>query len=309
MSYKIDKYLSFSEQDSVPYQNYVLEKSDSLIEDLFVEIFNGGFSGICFSMYAQGQKPGDIISEEQIRRRLALLKPHVKWVRTFSCTESNELIPQIAKEMGFKTLVGAWLGSDLEKNTEELNGLVKLANVGFVDIAAVGNEVLYRKDLTEKQLEDYLISVKSQLKDVPVGYVDAYYEFELKPFLIDLCDVILVNCYPFWEGTDFNASLSHMNQMFRRTVQVAKGKKVIITETGWPSQGNNIGFAIPSYTNALKYFINAQLWAADNNVDLFYFSSFDEDWKFDAEGEVGGYWGLWDINEKLKFGVESGNRS
>jgi glucan 1,3-beta-glucosidase len=34
---------------------------------------------------------------------------------------------------------------------------------------------------------------------------------------------------------------------------------------------------------------------------MFYFSSFDEDWKEAAEGDVGPYWGLWDKNEKLKY--------
>jgi len=49
------------------------------------------------------------------------------------------------------------------------------------------------------------------------------------------------------------------------------------------------------------YFIEAQDWAKAANVQLLYFSSFDESWKVGPEGEVGAYWGLWDKNEKLKF--------
>ena len=37
------------------------------------------------------------------------------------------------------------------------------------------------------------------------------------------------------------------------------------------------------------------------NVELFYFASFDEAWKESIEGDVGGFWGLWDEQEKLKF--------
>jgi len=51
----------------------------------------------------------------------------------------------------------------------------------------------------------------------------------------------------------------------------------------------------------LKYFINAQLWSEQEDIEMFYFSSFDESWKVSAEGDVGAYWGLWDKNEKLKF--------
>ena len=79
------------------------------------------------------------------------------------------------------------------------------------------------------------------------------------------------------------------------------GKKVIITETGWPSFGEGLQGAEPSYLNALKYFVNSQVWSDEENIDMFYFSSFDESWKVGAEGVVGAYWGLWDKNEKLKF--------
>ncbi len=51
----------------------------------------------------------------------------------------------------------------------------------------------------------------------------------------------------------------------------------------------------------MKYFINAQAWSAKEDIDMFYFSSFDESWKTGAEGDVGAFWGLWDKNEKLKF--------
>ena len=89
--------------------------------------------------------------------------------------------------------------------------------------------------------------------------------------------------------------------MFHHAKAVGMGKKVIITETGWPSQGPSLEGALPSYENALRYFINAQNWSKQDDIELFYFSSFDESWKVDAEGDVGAYWGLWDKDENLKF--------
>ena len=62
--------------------------------------------GLSFSPYISGQGPGTQITEAQIHQRLQLMAPYVKWVRTFSCTEGNELIPKIAAEYGLKTLVG-----------------------------------------------------------------------------------------------------------------------------------------------------------------------------------------------------------
>jgi exo-beta-1,3-glucanase (GH17 family) len=258
--------------------------------------------GFCFSLYEDGQKPGDIISEEQVRRRMKIIAPYTKWVRSFSCTEGNEFIPIIAHEYGIKTLVGAWLGDDPEINEKEIEGLIKLSNEGFVDIAAVGNEVMYRKDLTEDELLAFISRVKKAIPDtIPVGYVDAYYEFTIKPRITAACDLILTNCYPYWEGCTLEYSLGHMKQMYHQALEAANGKKVIITETGWPSQGESFKDSHPSKENAIKYFINTQLWSKEEDIDIFYFSSFDESWKVGAEGEVGAYWGIWDKNEKLKY--------
>ena len=275
-------------------------KKDSLIK-LSQSVLNNGMHGLCFSPYEEGQKPGDFISESQIRRKLELIKPYTKWIRTFSCTDGNEQIPILAKEYGLKTLVGAWLGDDPKINEDEINGLINLTNQGCVDIAAVGNEVMYREDLSEEELIDYINRVKSAIPNTPVGYVDAYYEFTDRPKITEVCDVILANCYPFWEGCSLEYSLVYMKQMYFQAMSAASGKKVIITETGWPSQGANLEGAFPSYENALKYFINAQNWSNDENIEMFYFSCFDESWKVGSEGDVGAFWGLWNKDEKLKF--------
>ncbi|MCL4164845.1 UNVERIFIED_CONTAM: hypothetical protein GTU68_049729 [Idotea baltica] len=249
--------------------------------------------GLCSSPYEEGQEPGDRLSEAQIRRRLEIMKPYTKWIRSFSCTEGNELIPKIAKEMGMKTLVGAWLGDDLEINENEIEGLIELANQGYVDVAAVGNEVMYRGDLSEEELIEHIYSVKRAIKNIPVGYVDAYYEFADRPNITEACDIILANCYPFWEGCDQDYSLLYMKDMYNRALRAGNGKKVIITETGWPSEGSSLQGAFPSEENAIKYFINSQKWSKEEDIDMFYFSSFDVSWKVGKEGDVGAYWGIW----------------
>lgn len=273
------------------------------LKRLWLDTLESGMHGICFSMYEDGQQPGNHITKEQVERRIKILKPYAKWVRSFSCIEGNEFVPQIAHEYGMKTMVGAWLSSDLEKNELEINALIKLAKEGVVDIAAVGNEVLYRNDLTLEELIAYIKRVKKAVPQVSVGYVDAYYEFSVHPELLENSDVILANCYPFWEGTPIELANSHMRSMYNQTVLAAAkyGKKVIITETGWPSQGEALKSAHASNENAMKYFIDTQQWSAQSDVDIFYFSSFDESWKQSDEGEVGAYWGLWDKHEKLKF--------
>ena len=276
-----------------------LEKKE--LQNLSQSVLNAGMHGICFSPYEEGQEPGDLISEAQIRRKLEVISPYTQWIRTFSCTEGNEQIPKIAKEYGLKTLVGAWLGDDSEVNEQEIEGRIALSKAGVVDVAAVGNEVMYRGDLEEDELITFINRVKNEITNIPVGYVDAYYEFSDRPKITEVCDVILANCYPYWEGCSLEYSLVYMKQMYQQALNSGKGKKVIITETGWPSKGTSLEGAHPSYGNALRYFINAQKWSKDDAIEMFYFSSFDESWKVGSEGDVGAYWGLWDKDENLKF--------
>ncbi|CAI8204750.1 MAG: Glucuronide carrier protein [Formosa sp. Hel1_33_131] len=276
-------------------------KTDAEIKALFSTHLNKGLHGLCFSPYLEGQNIGDQLSKSQISQRMDIIAPYTNWVRSFSCTEGNEQTPKIAHKKHLKTMVGAWISDDKDQNEKEINALINLAKFGLVDIAVVGNETLMREELTENELLEYIHRVKQAIPGVPVTYVDAYYQFIERPQLIDACDVILVNCYPFWEGCSIEQSATYLKQMYAVTQKAAKGKQVIISETGWPNQGDSTKDAQPSEINAMKYFINTTNWAQQNEVPLFYFSSFDESWKVHHEGDVGARWGLWDTNEKLKF--------
>jgi exo-beta-1,3-glucanase (GH17 family) len=260
-----------------------------------------GVHGLCFSPYLQGQQPGSQVSEDQIRARLSLIQPHTRWVRTFSCTDGHEQTPRIAHELGLKTLAGAWLGTDATINEREIKGAIELARAGHADIVAVGNEVLLREDMDEDALLAQIQRVKAALPGVPVGYVDAYYLFEKHPRITAACDVVLTNCYPFWEGCRREGALAYMQSMLARTRAAAPGKRIVISETGWPDQGSAFHGAVPSTEGAMRYFVDTQAWAEAEGIELFYFAAFDEAWKVGAEGDVGAFWGLWDKNGQPKF--------
>ncbi len=265
------------------------------------QILEGKIHGLSFSPYVEGQGPGTQLGEAQIRERLDIIKPYVHWVRSFSCTDGNEMIPRIAAENGLKSMVGVWLDDDKEHNEIEFANAIEVAKAGHADILAVGNEVLLRGDMSEDELIDYINRAKQAAPNVEVGYVDAYFEFAVHPRVTEACDVILANCYPFWEKCPAEHALLYMKEMYRLAVHAANGKKVIISETGWPNLGTPEGGAVPSVENAIKYFINAYQWAEEEGIEIVYFSSFDETWKVDAEGDVGAYWGLWDKDGNLKY--------
>jgi glycoside/pentoside/hexuronide:cation symporter, GPH family len=161
--------------------------------------------------------------------------------------------------------------------------------------------VLLRGEMPEAELLACIRRVKSALPaHVPVGCVDAYAAFLDRPALVQACDLLLPNCYPFWEGTPIDQAPAHLQQMHALVQQAAGGRPVIVAETGWPSAGQAVGAALPSPVNAMRYFIETQDWARRDRIELFHFSSFDEPWKQGQEGDVGPQWGLWDKDERLK---------
>jgi glucan 1,3-beta-glucosidase len=261
-----------------------------------------GIHGLCFSPYLQGQQPGSQIAEAQIHERLAIVREHTRWVRSFSCTDGHEQTPRIAHSMGLKTLVGAWLGTNAAINERELAGVIAVARAGHADIVAVGNEVLLRGDLSEDELIGHIERVKHALPGVPVGYVDAYYLFEEHPRIAAVCDVVMTNCYPFWEGCPREEALPYMQQMLARTRAAAPGKRILISETGWPDQGSPFQGAVPGHEAAMQYFVDTAAWAESEGIEWFHFAAFDEAWKVGTEGDVGAFWGLWDKDARLKFG-------
>lgn len=163
--------------------------------------------------------------------------------------------------------------------------------------------MLLREELPEAELLAYIQRVRAALpQDVPVGCVDAYFNFLERSALTKSCDVLLPNCYPFWEGTDIHMAAPYLRRM-AGLVQAAGGDKpVIVTETGWPGNEQPVAGALPSAENAMRYFVDVQQWGRREGIKLFYFLSFDEPWKLKQEGEMGTQWGLWDKDECPKYG-------
>lgn len=286
---------------AVPAVPNISYSSNQDLYDAIQDKLRDTIHGLCFSPFLEGQSNVDNISSEQIIRRMDIISTRAKWIRSFATTKGHEMIPYYAKERNNKTMAGAWISNDLERNDREINELIRLGKEGLVDIAAVGNEVLLRGELSIDQLIAYIKQVKAALPDVPVGYVDAYFKYLEHPELLEICDVILINCYPFWEGNDAAAAPTQLSKMYHVVKNKAPNKQVIIAETGWPTAGETIGNATPSLDTSGNYFVNCLSWAEAESIPIFYFSSFDESWKIRSEGRVGAYWGLWNSKEEFKY--------
>lgn len=265
-----------------------------------------GVYGLCFSPYIDGQDPnlGSQISMEQLKARMEIIAPYTTWIRTFGSSSGLEKSGLFAHEMNLKAAIGAWLSRDLSANEREITNLISAAKAGQVDIAIVGSEVLLRNDLTEGQLIGYINRVKQEAPGIPVTTADVYGEILSHPAVVAVCDVILVNYYPYWEGIKVDQAIATIHGWHQQVKTAVGSKTIIVSETGWPSGGNQVGDAVPSTENASFYFLNFVSWARANNVPYYYFEAFDESWKAAYEGPQGAHWGIWDKNGILKPGMQ-----
>lgn len=248
---------------------------------------------------------GSQITDEELKQRLGVVVGYTKWVKTFGCNEDLRDAGRIAHAFGLKVAAGAWLDSNLEENEKQIQCLIETAKSGFVDLAVIGIEVLLREDLTGTKLIEYVNRFKQEVPDIPVSYADTYGIFFSHPGIMGVIDVVLVNYYPYWEGIGVEQTVAAIHGWHQRVISLAKGKPVIVGETGWPSCGEQIGNALPSPENAPFYFLNFVSWARATHVDFFYFETFNEEFKEKYEGPQGACWGIWDRFGDLKPGMQA----
>lgn len=250
-----------------------------------------------FSPYEDGQDPnaGARVDEAQIDRRLRPLQGYVTAIRTFGSTRGLERIPALARARGLEVWAGAWIGRDRSANDEELDALIRIGQAREARVLVVGSEVLLRGDLPEQELLASMARVRAAVPtDVAVTTADVYATWIAHPALISASDLVFANFHPYWEGIAVEQAMMAVHARWLDLVSAAGGKRVVISEIGWPSDGPTYGAAVPSAENAARLFLEATTWARTRGVDFFWFSATDEAWKANtAEGPVGSHWGLW----------------
>ena len=251
-------------------------------------------------------EPTTMISAAQIDEDLTRLAKITGCVRTYSTDYGIAQVPAIAARHGLKVLQGLWLSSHPDKNKEQIETAVMLANRYPDTILAVvvGNEVLLRGEMSATDLASTIRGVKARVK-VPVTYADVW-EFWLRNRdVAAAADFITIHILPYWEDFPIPArdAAAHVDAIRRRVAQAFAPKEVIIGEVGWPSQGRMRESALPSSANQARVIQDVLALAARDKFRVNVIEAFDAPWKRAQEGAVGGHWGLLDdATREPKFG-------
>jgi exo-beta-1,3-glucanase (GH17 family) len=247
-----------------------------------------------------------IIPASQIAQDMAQLAQITKCVRTYSIDNGLDQVPELAAKVGLKVIQGVWLGSSRIKNIAQIAGVVELTKrfPNVITGVVVGNEVLLRGEMTAADLVGNIRSVKAQVGKIPVTYADVW-EFWLKNReLYDAVDFVTIHILPYWEDFPIRAksAAAHVDSIRKRVAVAFPSKEILIGETGWPSAGRMRDGALPSRSNQARVVSEILDLAKREGFRVNLIEAYDQPWKRDLEGTVGGYWGLIDDQAReLKY--------
>jgi exo-beta-1,3-glucanase (GH17 family) len=286
------------------------------------------FPGIDYTpMYTQ--YPGCLTypaSQNNVTRDLAVLSQLTNTVRLYGtdCNQTELLlhsIDQLGLNGTIKVWMGVWLDNNATTNTRQIAQMYdifqKHGQASFIGVI-VGNEVLFREDMTAIQLGTIITEIKANLTamgiNLPVASSDLGDNWTAE--LATEVDYVMANIHPFFAGVaaDVAASWTYGFWTTHDTILKSDITKNIISETGWPSTGGtDCGGATTCTTGSVAGITEMNTFMDDwvcqalaNGTNYFWFEAFDEPWKiiYDTPGEGWeDHWGLLDVNRNLKPGV------
>lgn len=211
------------------------------------------FPGMDYTPY-NAQYPAclrNMPSQNNVTRDMAVLSQLTNAVRLYGtdCNQTEMVLHSInaLALTDMKVWLGVWLGNNQTTNDRGLNAMNTILKKYGADPFAgviVGNEVLYREDLTETELSKILSDVKKNLTamniDLPLATSDLGDDWTAG--LTSEVDIVMSNIHPFFAGATAEAAAGWTwNFWQQHDVLLTKGtsKKNVISEVGWPSGGGN----------------------------------------------------------------------
>ncbi len=258
-----------------------------------------------FRMHQTPWNSAEVIGPEQIAEDLATLSRLSECIRIYSVENGLDRVPELAAKAGLKVILGIWIGRDVLKNAALLDTAVSLVNTHPETITAliVGSEVLLRGEMSAADLRRTIRAAKARV-GVPVSYADVPEFWWRYPDVAREIDFVTVHVLPYWEDVPLSAeeAAAHVVDVHRQMAAAFPDKEILVGEAGWPSRGRMRGVALPSRINQARFVSDLAGLARREHMRVNLFEAYDEPWKQQWEGTVGGHWGLLDgFSRRPKF--------
>ncbi|MBS5839094.1 MULTISPECIES: glycosyltransferase [Pseudomonas] len=263
-------------------------------------------SGFSYSPFQQGQYPqkDQYPSDDEMRRDLEIMSKLTDNIRTYSVDGTLGDIPKLAEEFGLRVTIGIWISPDQARNEREIQKAIELANNSrSVVRVVVGNEALFREEITPEELIVLLDRVRAAVK-VPVTTSEQWHIWEKYPQLAKHVDLIAAHILPYWEFIPVDKAGEFVLDRARDLKKLFPKKPLLLSEVGWPSNGRMRGGADASPADQAIYLRNLVNTLNRRGYNYFVIEAFDQPWKASDEGSVGAYWGVYNAARQQKFNFE-----
>jgi len=259
--------------------------------------------GFAFSPYRAGQDAvaGNFPTVKQIDEDLVLLKDRTRSIRTYTTDGTIGEVPALAEKHQIKVALGAWIDARYAHNATEIERAIRLARRhSNVIRLIVGNEVILRGDIPVPELIAYLDRVRTAVRQ-PISTAEPWHVWLRHPELAEHVDYLAVHMLPYWEGISAEDSIQYIDDKVAELKKAFPGKKIVIAEVGWPSNGRTREAAVASDANEAMFLRRFLAHAKEQGYVYYLMEAFDQPWKAQSEGSVGAYWGVWNVDREAKF--------
>ncbi|MCJ1402027.1 hypothetical protein MMC11_005246 [Xylographa trunciseda] len=210
--------------------------------------------------------------------------------------DCNQVANVIAAGTGMKLFLGIFDINSIQSEVQTIASAVN-GDWSLVQTVSVGNELVNSGSASVGAVTAAISTARTLLKAAgyngPVVTVDTMVAMQKNPELCIASDFCAINCHAFFDSnTQASGAGAFVQGWIEKVSQAANGKLTVVSETGWPSQGDPNGAAVPSQENMQTALSSIQS-AVTSNVILY--SAFNTLWKTNSAATFGAeqYWGMY----------------
>ncbi|MFO7655098.1 MAG: glycosyl hydrolase family 17 protein [Candidatus Krumholzibacteriia bacterium] len=279
-------------------------------------------NAVCYGPHRDGQRPGERSpSAAELRQDLRLMAPHWALLRIYGSSEFAETLLAVIRDRGFemKVMLGVWIApDDPAGNRREVDAALRLA-AAYPDVVlaiSVGNETQVSWSAHRSPLDDLIAHVRRVRAGVrvPVTAADdfAFWDRVESRRLAAEVDFLTVHAHPMWNGLQLEDAVAWLRARAAAVQARHPERAVVIGETGWATSVHDRGEQAelirgrPGEIEQKLFHDAVRAWAANEQMTVFYFEAFDENWKGGSHpDEVEKHWGLFRADREAKAAIRS----
>lgn len=252
-------------------------------------------AGITYSPYT---KSGQCKSASQVASDILMLLGF-QIIRLYSvdCSGIQNVISAMSSSQ--QLYLGVWDIANISSDLPSMAQQVMTGSRGWsaVHTVAIGNEVVNSGRGTATQVANAVQAAKSWFQSNapnykgPVVCVDTLAAVMANPQqMCDIGDYLAVNCHPYFSGVEASTSGPWLQTQVAQLQKTCGGnRKILVTESGWPTFGNTVGLAIPSIQNQL---LSIKSLGQTMGDQIIMFTMYNDYWKAPGDWNVEQHWGI-----------------